>query len=71
MGKHAECISGMHFNYSFQSRKVWQQLGNGFNKKSAVLFGVARKIFCATSGKQTFLLGASPIADKTISIASR
>ena len=68
-GENMQMISGMHFNYSFHP-KVWQQLGNGFNKKNAVLFGVARN-FLRYQWLLTYLLGASPIADKTISIASR
>ena len=56
-----QMISGMHFNYSFHT-KIWQQLGNGFNKKNAVLFGVARN-FLRYQWLLTYLLGASPIAD--------
>ena len=50
--------------------KVWQQLGAGFNKKNAVLFGVARN-FLRYQWLLTYLLGASPIADKKIPIANR
>ena len=67
-GEKMQMISGMHFNYSFHP-KVWQQLGAGFNKKNAVLFGVARN-FLRYQWLLTYLLGASPIADKKIPIAS-
>ena len=68
-GEKMQMISGMHFNYSFHP-KVWQQLGAGFNKKNAVLFGVARN-FLRYQWLLTYLLGASPIADKKIPIANR